>query len=59
MSSVDSDKKEMEFLFKAFGKLTEGKKIRNRKAIMNTFRRMVYLSQPNRQEIHALITAMK
>lgn len=55
----DSDKKEMEFLLNTFNKLTERKKIRNKKAVRNTFRRLVYLSQPNRQEIHALITALK
>ncbi|MDE1834087.1 MAG: hypothetical protein KGH64_01990 [Candidatus Micrarchaeota archaeon] len=59
LSNRQIDKKEMQFLFKAFEKLTEKKKIRNRKAVANTFRRLVYLSQPNRHEIHALITALK
>ena len=58
-SQQDADKKETQFLFKAFAKLIEGKRIRNKKAVRNTFRRLVYLSQPNRQEIHALITALK
>ncbi len=53
------DRKESEFLFRVFDKLIERKKIRNRKAVRNTFRRLVYLSQPNRREIHALITALK
>lgn len=55
----NADRKEAEFLFKVFDKLIERKKIRNRKAVRNTFRRLVYLSQPNRREIHALITALK
>lgn len=55
----DSDKKQMEYLFKAFDKLIEKKRIRNKKAVKGTFRRLVYLSQPNGHEIHALITALK
>jgi tRNA/rRNA methyltransferase len=53
------DRKEAEFLFNVFDKLIERKRIRNKKAVRNTFRRLVYLSQPNRREIHALITALK
>ncbi len=59
MSNTQVDKKEMDYLFSTFDKLTEKKRIRNKKAVKNTFRRLVYLSQPNRQEIHALITALK
>lgn len=58
-SGSDIDKKEMEFLMRTFEKLIKTKRIRNKKAVRNTFRRLVYLSQPNRQEIHALITALK
>ncbi len=32
--------------------------IRNKKAVMSAFRRMLALSQPSRQEIHALMTAL-
>ncbi|MDE1860160.1 MAG: hypothetical protein KGH72_00395 [Candidatus Micrarchaeota archaeon] len=53
------DAKEVEHLLKVFDRLTGSKKIRNRKAVRAVFKRMLYLSQPNRQEIHALITALK
>lgn len=59
MQSSDINKKELEYLFKTFDKLTENKNIRNRKAVKSVFRRLVYLSQPSSQEIHALITALK
>lgn len=59
MSNSKADRKEMEYLFKVFDKIAEKKNIRNRKAVKSIFRRLVYTSQPNRQEIHALITALK
>ncbi len=54
-----ADRDEAKFLFRTFDRLMERKRIRNKKAVKNTFRRLVYLSQPNRHEIHALITALK
>ena len=59
ISYTGANKKEMDFLFTVFEKMIEKKRIRNRKAVMNTFRRLVYLSQPNGHELHALITALK
>ena len=53
------DEKELSYLFKIFDKNLEGKKIRNKKAVRSVFRRLISLSQPNKQEIHALITALK
>lgn len=50
---------ELGFLMKAFDKMTAGKKIRNRKAVKNIFTKMVRRAQLNRNELHALITAMK
>jgi TrmH family RNA methyltransferase len=58
-ASEVADRKEEEFLFEVFGRLIERKRIRNKKAVRNTFRRLVCLSQPNKREIHALITALK
>ena len=58
-SSGKTDKKEMDYLFMLFDKLIKNKRIRNKKAVRGIFRRLVYISQPNRQEIHALITALK
>lgn len=59
ISSRKTDRKEWDYLFKLFDKLTEKKRIRNKKAVRSIFRRLVYISQPNMQEIHALITALK
>lgn len=54
-----ADKKEMQYLLDAFDAIASTKKIRNMSAVRNAFRRMIKLSQPNRQEVHALITALK
>ena len=58
-SSRKTDKKELDYLFRLFDKITEKKRIRNKKAVRGVFRRLVYTSQPNAQEVHALITALK
>ena len=52
-------KEELDYLMKSFAIMIGKKKIRDRKAVKNVFRRLVSLSQPNLQEIHALITAFK
>ncbi len=57
--SRKTDKKELDHLFRLFDKVTEKKRIRNKKAVRGVFRRLVYISQPNVQEVHALITALK
>ncbi len=59
MSNRKVDRKEMEYLLKTFSGIVEKKRIRNKKAVKDTFRRLVCLSQPNAQEMHALITALK
>lgn len=59
ISNRSFDERELSYLFKSFGRSLKGKRIRNRKAVISVFRRMISLSQPNAQEIHALITALK
>lgn len=51
--------RELEVLMKTFDLMTQGKKIRNRKAVKNVFSKMVRRAQLNRSELHALITALK
>ncbi|MDE1869566.1 MAG: TrmJ/YjtD family RNA methyltransferase [Candidatus Micrarchaeota archaeon] len=53
------NKAEVATLFKIFDKLIENKRIRNRKTVKTTFRRIIALAQPTRREVHALITALK
>ena len=53
------DRDELDHLFRIFNDIVEKKRIRNKKTVRNIFRRLVYTSQPNRQEIHALISALK
>ncbi len=50
---------EKEELFNAFDKLTEGKKIRDRRMTQNIFRSMVRRADLNKEELHAMITALK
>ncbi|MCL4365305.1 MAG: RNA methyltransferase [Candidatus Marsarchaeota archaeon] len=52
-------KEALNYLMKSFAIMIGKKRIRDRKAVKNVFRRLVSLSQPNLQEIHALITAFK
>ncbi|MDE1823280.1 MAG: RNA methyltransferase [Candidatus Micrarchaeota archaeon] len=59
LSNRRSSSKELRYLFKTFGKNMEGKRVRDKRAVMNAFKRIIHLSQPNDQEIHALITALK
>ncbi len=54
------NRKELEFFFSMLeSNLRKKRNIRNRKAVMNVFRRVVTEAQPSRQELHALITALK
>ncbi len=46
-------------LFRLFRRLISKKKIRNKKAVLGVFSRLVRSTRPSRQEIHALITALK
>ncbi len=50
---------EMHTLLKLFERMIANKKMRNRKAVLGVFRRMLRNAQPSRQELHALITALK
>ncbi|MDE1851720.1 MAG: RNA methyltransferase [Candidatus Micrarchaeota archaeon] len=59
LSNRRRSRKELDYLFRIFGKTMEGKRVRDKRAVMNAFKRIIYLSQPNDQEIHALITALK
>ncbi len=59
MKRQNPDRKELEYLYSTFGSMMKGKRIRNRKAVMNVFKRLITSSQPNKQELHALITALK
>ncbi len=52
-------RKERKYLFKVFEALIKKKRIKNKNAVRNVFRQMVHSSQPTRQEVHALITALK
>ncbi len=54
-----ADRKELLYLFKTFDRLIEKKKIRDKRAVRNIFKRLVYNSRPSAQELHALITALK
>jgi TrmH family RNA methyltransferase len=59
MRSETAGNKEMQTLFALFKKIAEGKKMRNRKAVLSVFRRIIRNTQPSKQELHALITALK
>lgn len=50
---------EVETLLALFKSMIAKKPIRNRKAVLSIFRRMVRNTRPSRQELHALITALK
>ena len=53
-------KGEMDLLMGIFKKMISKKKaIRDKRAVMSIFRRIIRDTQPNRQELHALITALK
>jgi TrmH family RNA methyltransferase len=58
-TAEDPDRKELEFLFSTFRELISRKKIRNRRAVMNAFKRLIFSAQPTRREVHSLITALK
>jgi TrmH family RNA methyltransferase len=59
MSQQIPDRKELEHLYSLFELTLKGKNIRNRKAVMSVFKRTISKAQPSRQEVHALITALK
>ncbi len=59
MTGKSPDKREIGHLFSIFDSLIQKKRIRNRKAVMNVFKRIISNSQPSSRELHALITALK
>lgn len=59
MRNAAVDEEETRTLLALFKKMIAGKKMRNRKAVLSVFRRMVRNTQPSKQELHALITALK
>ena len=54
-----AEEDETKMLFKLFDRQIQGKNVRDKKAISRVFRRIIRISQPKREEIHALITALK
>lgn len=50
---------ELRTLLSLFKKMIEKKRIRNKKAVVSVFNRMIRNMQPSKQELHALITALK
>ncbi|MEM0159151.1 MAG: RNA methyltransferase [Candidatus Micrarchaeaceae archaeon] len=48
-----------ETLFKIFENSIKGKKMRNRAAVLASFKRIIHKSQPTEKELNALITALK
>lgn len=59
MRGREPDADEMRTLLALFSKMIAKKPVRNRKAVLSIFRRMLRNTQPSRQELHALITALK
>jgi TrmH family RNA methyltransferase len=59
MRGTPPEAKETEMLLRLFEKMISRKRMRNRKAVLSVFRRMIRSTQPSRQELHALITALK
>lgn len=53
------DEQETKTLFKLFDRHITGKNIRDKKAISRVFRRIIRISQPKKEEVHALISALK
>jgi tRNA/rRNA methyltransferase len=53
------DRREIERLLSLFDGMVSRKRMRNRRAALDAFRRMLRNSQPTKLELHALITAMK
>jgi TrmH family RNA methyltransferase len=59
MRSEHADESQTRALLALFKSMIEGKKMRNKKAVLGVFSRMVRSTQPSEQELHALITALK
>ncbi len=55
----EADPAEKRVLIRIFENMIHSKKIRNKGAVTRTFRRVVNASFPTREEVHALITALK
>ncbi len=59
MRSEMAEAREMKTLLALFKKSIASKKIRNKDAVLKVFTRIIRNTQPNKQELHALITALK
>ena len=59
MGEKRPDASEVRKLLSLFESMIGRKRMRNRKAVLGAFRRMVRRSQPTELELHALITALK
>ncbi|MDE1855399.1 MAG: TrmJ/YjtD family RNA methyltransferase [Candidatus Micrarchaeota archaeon] len=59
MREKKPDAREVRKLLSLFESMISRKSMRNRKAVLGAFRRMVRKSQPTEPELHALITALK
>ncbi len=59
MARPAASEAELRELVKQFRKLITGKGVRDKKSVERVFRRVIKVSQPTKQEIHALITALK
>jgi TrmH family RNA methyltransferase len=53
------ERTESEYLFRLFAESIENKRIRNKKAVLRIFKKIVRAARPSPQELHALITALK
>ncbi|MDE1847145.1 MAG: TrmJ/YjtD family RNA methyltransferase [Candidatus Micrarchaeota archaeon] len=54
-----AQEREMKTLFRLIDRMIEKKKMRDRKGVAATFKRLIAASQPSEKELHALITALK
>ncbi len=59
MEKEEADEGETKALMREFGRLIDGKRLRNRRSVARVFERLVRNAQPSRSELHALITAIK
>jgi tRNA/rRNA methyltransferase len=54
-----TDEDEVRVLLSLFKRLVDKKSVRDKAAVMSVFKRIIKNTQPSRQELHALITALK
>lgn len=59
MHNEAADENQTRALLALFKSIVDSKKIRDKKAVLGVFRRIIRNTQPSKQELHALITALK